>query len=37
MIYYGESYQHIHSINKEKKRSKKREMATATTTTISYF
>lgn len=35
MVYYGKSYQHIHSINKEKKRSKKREMATATT--VSYF
>ncbi len=34
MVYYGASYQQIHSINKEKKRSKKREMATATT---SYF
>jgi putative transposase len=34
MVYYGESYPHIHSINKEKKRSKKREMTTAT---ISYF
>jgi len=34
MVYYGESYQHIHSINQEKKRSKKRETAT---TVISYF
>ena len=35
MVYYGKSYQHIHSINKEKKRSKKRERTTATT--VSYF
>ena len=35
MVYYGKNYQHIHSINKEKKRSKKREMTTATA--ISYF
>ena len=34
MIYYGESYEHIHSINKEKKRTKRRE---TTTTAISYF
>ena len=31
VIYYGESYPHIHSINKEKKRSKKREMTTTAT------
>ena len=36
MVYYGKSYQHIHSINKEKKRSKKRERTTTATTT-SYF
>jgi len=35
MVYYGKSYQDIHRINKEKKRSKKREMTTATT--VSYF
>ncbi len=34
MVYYGTSYAHINSINKEKKRSKKRERAT---TAISYF
>lgn len=34
MVYYGKSCAHIHSINKEKKRSKRREMAAAT---ISYF
>ena len=34
MVYYGKNYRHIHSINKEKKRSKKRKTTTAT---ISYF
>ena len=36
MVYYGESYQHIHNVNKEKeKRSKKEREMTATT--ISYL
>jgi len=34
MVYYNKSYAHIHNTDKEKKRTKRREMAT---TTISYF
>lgn len=36
MVYYGESYAHIHSINKEKEKSSKKERET-TATAISYF
>jgi len=36
MVYYGESYQHIHSINKEKEKSSKKERE-MTATAISYF
>lgn len=36
LIYYGESYQHIHNINKEKEKRIKKERET-TTATISYF
>ena len=36
MVYYGKSYSHIHSINKEKEKRSKKEREMATTTT-SYF
>lgn len=36
MVYYGKSYQHIHSINKEKEKSSKKERE-RTATAISYF
>jgi len=35
MVYYGESYTHIHSVNKEKEKSSKKEREMTATT--SYF